>query len=62
MKQYILTKILSSKKTWIAISSILVPIFARFLNIDEIHVQEIYISLLALLGGQSLADFGKSNK
>tara|TARA_R110000824_G_scaffold97444_1_gene232895 strand:- start:308 stop:493 length:186 start_codon:yes stop_codon:yes gene_type:complete len=58
----LITALFSSKKTWIAISSIIIPICARFLNVDEIHVQEIYISLLALLGGQSLADFGKSNK
>ena len=62
MKNYILTKLLSSKKVWIAISAILIPIFARFLDVDEVHVQEIWVSLLALLGGQSLADFGKSNK
>jgi hypothetical protein len=62
MKNFILTRLLSSKKVWIAISSILIPICARLLNVDEIHVQEIWVSLLALLGGQSLADFGKSNK
>ena len=62
MKNYIITQLLSSKKVWLGISSILVPIIAAALGVDETSVSQIWWSLLAMLGGQSLADFGKSNK
>ena len=62
MKNYILTKLLSSKKVWLGISSIIIPIIASALGVDETSVSQIWWSLIAKLGGQSLADFGKSNK
>ena len=62
MKKYIITKLLTSKKVWLGISSILIPIIATFLGADEESVSKIWWSLLAMLGGQSFADFGKSNK
>ena len=60
MKSYIITQLLSSKKVWLGISSILVPIIAAALGVDETSVSQIWWSLIAMLGGQSLADFGKS--
>ena len=62
MKNYILTQLLTSKKVWLGISSILIPMIAASLGVDETSVSQIWWSLLAMLGGQSLADFGKSNK
>jgi uncharacterized membrane protein YgaE (UPF0421/DUF939 family) len=62
MKNYILTKLLSSKKVWLGISSIIIPMIALSLGVDETSVSQIWWSLIAMLGGQSLADFGKSNK
>jgi hypothetical protein len=62
MKNYILTKLLSSKKVWLGISSIVIPMIALALGVDETSVSQIWWSLIAMLGGQSLADFGKSNK
>jgi len=62
MKNYILTQLLTSKKVWLGISSILIPIIATALGVDEASVSNIWWSLIAMLGGQSLADFGKSNK
>jgi len=62
MKNYILTQLLSSKKVWLGISSILIPMIALALGVDETSVSQIWWSLIAMLGGQSLADFGKSNK
>jgi hypothetical protein len=60
MKSYILTQLLSSKKVWLGISSILIPVIAAALGVDETSVSQIWWSLIAMLGGQSLADFGKS--
>jgi hypothetical protein len=62
MKKFILTQLLSSKKVWLGISSILIPMIALALGVDETSVSQIWWSLIAMLGGQSLADFGKSNK
>jgi hypothetical protein len=62
MKKYIITKLLTSKKVWLGISSILIPIIASSLGADEEAVSKIWWSLLAMLGGQSFADFGKSKK
>jgi hypothetical protein len=62
MKNYIITQLLTSKKVWLGISSILIPMIAVALGVDETSVSQIWWSLIAMLGGQSLADFGKSNK
>tara|TARA_R100000700_G_C3060859_1_gene75661 strand:- start:311 stop:499 length:189 start_codon:yes stop_codon:yes gene_type:complete len=62
MKNYIITQLLTSKKVWLGISSIVVPMIAAALGVDEEAVSKIWWSLIAMLGGQSLADFGKSNK
>tara|TARA_R100000750_G_C2315249_1_gene84104 strand:+ start:664 stop:852 length:189 start_codon:yes stop_codon:yes gene_type:complete len=62
MKNYIITKLLTSKKVWLGISSIVVPIIANLLGADEDAVSKIWWSLLAMLGGQSFADFGKESK
>jgi len=35
---------------------------ATWLGVDEEAVSKIWWSLIAMLGGQSLADFGKSKK
>lgn len=62
MKNYILTRILSSKKVWLGIASIIIPLIAKGLDVDEESVSQIWWSLIAMLGGQSLADLGKEAK
>tara|TARA_R110000751_G_scaffold256292_1_gene355785 strand:+ start:278 stop:466 length:189 start_codon:yes stop_codon:yes gene_type:complete len=62
MQKYIITKLLTSKKVWLGISSIVVPLIANLLGADEDAVSKIWWSLLAMLGGQSFADFGKESK
>ena len=62
MKNYIITQLLTSKKVWLGISSIVVPMIAAALGVDEESVSKIWWSLIAMLGGHSLADFGKSKK
>ena len=61
MKNLILT-LFTSKKVWLGIASILIPIVARYLQVDEESVSQIWWSLIAMLGGQSLADLGKEAK
>ena len=60
MQNYIIKQLLSSKKVWLGISSIVIPMVATYLGVDEVHVSKIWWSLLAMLLGQSAADFGKS--
>ena len=62
MKNYIITQLLTSKKVWLGLASIVIPLIANALNVDEESVSKIWWSLIAMLGGQSLADFGKSKK
>tara|TARA_R110000824_G_C14843678_1_gene639267 strand:+ start:271 stop:465 length:195 start_codon:yes stop_codon:yes gene_type:complete len=62
MKNYIITKLLTSKKVWLGIASIIIPIIAKALSVDEESISQIWWSLIAMLGGQSLADFGKESK
>jgi|TARA_R110000824_G_scaffold10359_1_gene45836 hypothetical protein len=62
MKEFILMKLLKSKKVWLGISSIVIPMIANFLGVDEDAVSKMYWSILAILLGQSFADFGKSQK
>jgi len=62
MKNYIITQLLTSKKVWLGLASIVIPLIANALNVDEESVSRIFWSLLAMLGGQSFADFGKSKK
>tara|TARA_Y100001937_G_scaffold84058_1_gene113721 strand:+ start:50 stop:235 length:186 start_codon:yes stop_codon:yes gene_type:complete len=60
--KFILTQLLKSKKVWLGISSIIIPMIANFLGADEEAVSKIWYSLLAMLLGQSAADFGKERK
>ena len=62
MKQFILMKLLKSKKVWLGISSIVIPLIAGAIGADEDAVSKVWWSLIAMLGGQSFADFGKSKK
>tara|TARA_R100000742_G_C4273814_1_gene93526 strand:+ start:1572 stop:1805 length:234 start_codon:yes stop_codon:yes gene_type:complete len=62
MKEFIISKILSSKKVWMGIASIIIPLIARALDVDEESISQIWWSLIAILGGQSLADLGKEAK
>jgi|TARA_R110000803_G_scaffold64303_3_gene125256 hypothetical protein len=62
MKNYIITQLLTSKKVWLGLASIIIPLIANALNVDEESVSKIWWSLIAMLGGQSFADFGKSKK
>ena len=62
MKNYIITQLLTSKKLWLGLASIVIPLIANALTVDEESVSKIWWSLIAMLGGQSFADFGKSKK
>ena len=59
MKNYLIMAMLKSKKVWYTIAAIVIPFIARVLGVDEVHVGEIFWSLVALTGAQGLADSGK---
>lgn len=62
MKNFIITKLLSSKKVWIGLASIIVPFIAKAFDCDPADISRIFWSLLAILGGQAMSDFGKEAK
>tara|TARA_R100001163_G_scaffold15594_1_gene14088 strand:+ start:426 stop:632 length:207 start_codon:yes stop_codon:yes gene_type:complete len=55
-------QILSSKKFWYALSSVIVPSLVSYLGVDEETAQKLFYALLSLAGFQGLADFGKEAK
>ena len=55
-------QILTSKKFWYAISSVIVPGLVSVLGVDEETATKLFIALLSLAGFQGLADFGKEAK
>ena len=58
----VLSKFLKSRKFWIAMGSIFIPMVSVKLGMTPEEIEKLYYSLLALLLGQSLSDFGKGNK
>ena len=54
--------IIEQQKIWIGLSSIVIPLIAKKLNVDEESVSQIWWSLISMLAGVSLADFGKEAK
>ena len=62
LENFLIGQMIKSKKFWYAISSVVVPAIVTYLGVDEVLVSKIWWSLLAMLLGQSAADFGKSAK
>ena len=62
LENFLIGQMIKSKKFWYAISSVVVPAIVTYLGVDEVHVSKIWWYLLAMLLGQSEADFGKSAK
>ena len=58
----VLKKFLNSRKFWITMGSIFIPMVAVKLSMTPEEIEKLYYSLLALLLGQSISDFGKGNK
>jgi len=58
----VLRKFLNSRKFWITMGSIFIPMVAVKLSMTPEEIEKLYYSLLALLLGQSIRDFGKGNK
>lgn len=62
MKDWIIKKMLSSKKFWYTIAGIIIPIIATKMGVDEQTVTNIVYSIIALVIGQGVADLGKEKK
>ena len=50
---------LSSKKFWYAVGSIVVPLIVTYLGVDEATATNLFYAALALVLGQGIADSGK---
>ena len=59
----IIKKFIKSRKFWIAMGSIFLPLVVAKVDwMSAEEIEKLYYSLLALLLGQSLSDFGKEKK
>ena len=56
MKNYIITQLLTSKKVWLGISSIVIPMIASALGVDEATATNLFYACLTLVLGQGIAD------
>lgn len=62
MKNWLIKKILSSKKAWYAIAALVIPFVAVKMGVDEKTASEMVYAIIALILGQGIADFGKHKK
>ena len=59
LKNFLIGKILKSKKAWYTITAILVQFIVTYLGVDEATASNLYYALLALVLGQGIADIAK---
>ena len=59
MKKWLIGQMLSSKKFWYAIASIVVPLIVTYLGVDEATATNLFYAAIALVLGQGIADSGK---
>lgn len=62
LKTYLIGQMITSKKFWYAIASVVVPSIVTYIGVSEATANDLFYALLALLFGQSFADFGKEAK
>jgi hypothetical protein len=58
-KKWLISAMLSSKKFWYAVASIVVPIIVTYLGVDEATATNLFYAALTLVVGQGIADSGK---
>jgi len=60
MKKWLISAMLSSKKFWYAVASIVVPLIVTHLGVDETTATNLFYAALTLVVGQGIADSGKN--
>jgi len=55
----VINGMLSSKKFWYAISSVIIPVIVTKLGVDETTATNLFWALIALTGAQGIADINK---
>jgi hypothetical protein len=60
MKKWLISAMLSSKKFWYAVASIVVPMIVTYLGVDEATATNLFYAALTLVVGQGIADSGKN--
>ena len=59
MKKWLISAMLSSKKFWYAVASIVVPMIVTYLGVDEATATNLFYAALTLVVGQGIADVAK---
>ena len=62
LKQFLISKMLTSKKWWYAVAGCLTTILSENLGLDATQTQKILYSIVALILGTGMQDFGKAKK
>tara|TARA_R100000664_G_scaffold27627_1_gene38433 strand:+ start:1214 stop:1405 length:192 start_codon:yes stop_codon:yes gene_type:complete len=62
LKQFLISKMLTSKKWWYAVAGCLTTILSENLGLDATQTQNILYSIVALILGTGMQDFGKAKK
>tara|TARA_R110002012_G_scaffold318216_2_gene536009 strand:+ start:90 stop:281 length:192 start_codon:yes stop_codon:yes gene_type:complete len=62
LKQFLISKMLTSKKWWYAVAGCLTTILSDNLGLDATQTQNILYSIVALILGTGMQDFGKAKK
>ena len=60
MKKWLISAMLSSKKFWYAVASIVVPLIVTHLGVDDATATNLFYAALTLVVGQGIADSGKN--
>tara|TARA_R110002020_G_scaffold6916_5_gene29327 strand:- start:1920 stop:2105 length:186 start_codon:yes stop_codon:yes gene_type:complete len=59
LKNFLISKMLQSRKFWYAIGSVLIPLIVKYLGVDEETAQTVFYAGISLVIGQGIADSGK---
>lgn len=62
IEKYLIGKMLKSKKFWYAVVGVVVTFLNDTFGLDPVQTESIIYSIIALILGQGLADFGKEIK
>ncbi len=62
LKEFLISKMIGSKKFWYAVAGCLTTILSDNLGLDATQTQNILYSIVALILGTGMQDFGKEKK
>jgi len=62
LKEFLIGQMIKSKKFWYAVAGVLVQLLSDTFGLDAAQTQNILYSIIALILGTGMQDFGKAKK